>query len=212
MEFLHSKGWYAPFQVRLRANRSWGKYVGLANLNTLLLVQLCDCSPSCRICLAWNHQLFLHPLFFLWKIPILSKSGEPIEATPTSPTWGLVRTQGFTEEEMDKMAVGDWENLGNRLGRCWICWLSQSISSWRAVYGIFQSKFWTSGRGAMQLLVLWISHLSMDRTHINSAALDSLRPNVANVLGQIWSNPISLLHAWFHPQFLSPKITLFCWC
>lgn len=109
MEFLHSKGWYAPFQVRLRANRSWGKYVGLANLNTLLLVQLCDCSPSCRICLAWNHQLFLHPLFFLWKIPILSKNGDHIEATPTSPTWGLVRTQGFTEEEMDKMAVGDWD-------------------------------------------------------------------------------------------------------
>ena len=75
MEFLHSKGWYAPFQVRLRANRSWGKYVGLANLNTLLLVQLCDCSPSCRICLAWNHQLFLHPLFFMEDPNFIQKWG-----------------------------------------------------------------------------------------------------------------------------------------
>ena len=86
MEFLHSKGWYAPFQVRLRANRSWGKYVGLANLNTLLLVQLCDCSPSWRICLAWNHQLFLHPLFFYGRsqfYPRMGNTSKPLQ--PVQP-------------------------------------------------------------------------------------------------------------------------------
>ena len=154
--------------------------------------QLCDCSPSWRICLAWNHQLFIpciacffmdHPNFYPSKNRETNPS-HPLHPLQCSNPRGLVRTQGFTEEEMDKLAVGTW-----KIWRCFPMFESDIFLGFPMVFPCFpQNMLLKDGRFTAREREFWVGngmelckctydsasfwavlHLSMGGTQTNSS-------------------------------------------